>query len=126
MKQELFDQLKNKYPELYSELKYIECDDGWFNLIDCLSNVIYRELGRLNKDKSDKNKIVVFQVKEKFGGLRFYIEDNIPNSSRDFIQGAIFMAEDMSFRVCEYCGKPGQKTNSNWIKVLCNTCKLLQ
>lgn len=62
----------------------------------------------------------VVQVKEKFGGLRFYVE----RSTEDFNQ-LIDTAESVSFRICEMCGAPGNPVNtpgSSWRKTLCYDC----
>ena len=60
--------------------------------------------------------VMVVQVKEKFGGLRFYTEPF------DLIFSAtVYEAEVRSLEICEECGEPGSpKTNSTyWIKTLC-------
>ena len=56
------------------------------------------------------------QVKEKFGGLRFYTE-RVPD---DYIRGLISMAEAMADVTCEECGAPGKKVNGGWIVTLCD------
>jgi hypothetical protein len=62
----------------------------------------------------------VFQVKEKFGGLRFYIRDSTPAMSN-----RIFMAEGQSYRTCEQCGEPGViRGDRSWILTLCDTCNV--
>ena len=63
--------------------------------------------------------ITASQVKEKFGGLRFYT-----NGYTDVINGMISMAESMSYRTCEVCGNPGRSNNYGWISTLCNTHRL--
>jgi len=58
------------------------------------------------------------QVKEKFGGLRFYV-----HNAGDEIHGMISMAEQMSFKICEKCGKPGSlHKRGGWLKTLCTKC----
>ena len=60
----------------------------------------------------------VFQVKEKFGGLRFYIAD-----SDNLLADRIYAAEDESFRTCQECGEPGTvRGTRNWILTLCGPC----
>lgn len=55
------------------------------------------------------------QVKEKFGGLRFYI-----GAGSDEVYDLIIKAEEESFRVCEKCGEPGKRqTDRYWINTLC-------
>lgn len=55
------------------------------------------------------------QVKEKFGGLRFYI-----NGGDKHIWALVDFAEAMSYRVCEICGKPGKTREGGWILTLCD------
>jgi hypothetical protein len=63
--------------------------------------------------------ITASQVKEKFGGLRFYT-----NGYTDVINGMIRMAESMSYRTCEVCGSPGRSNHYGWISTLCDTHRL--
>jgi hypothetical protein len=56
------------------------------------------------------------QIKEKFGGLRFYVS----NVSSDEGLNAIESAEDMSFSICEVCGNEGVILKSGWKRVLCD------
>ena len=57
----------------------------------------------------------VYQVKEKFGGLRFYI-----NSGTDEINKRIRKAEDDSYETCETCGEPGELRKDGWWTVACD------
>lgn len=85
------------------------CGDGWF---DILKNLI------INIQKLDINKEVqVFQIKEKFGTLRFYI-----NGGSDEIHELINQAEILSGKTCEECGKPATQVTRGWIKNLCDEC----
>lgn len=69
----------------------------------------------------------VAQVKEKFGGLRFYPE----NYKKDYVGQSIHEsrfykriaeAEQLSLKTCEVCGEPGVPGNANggWILTLCD------
>lgn len=62
--------------------------------------------------------VVAIQVKEKFGGLRFYF-----SGGDDYIDGIVDMAESMSYRTCEKCGAPGTATEGGWIQTLCEEHK---
>jgi predicted HicB family RNase H-like nuclease len=57
------------------------------------------------------------QVKEKFGGLRFYM-----TSGTDEIYNLISEAEAKSRETCEECGKPGEERSMPWIRTLCDSC----
>lgn len=123
MDKKLEDKLMNTYPLIfkgrYKSIKEssipfgLECGSGWYWLIDNLCNCIQGYI-----DNNNKPQVEAIQVKEKFGGLRFYI-----NSSDDLIHGMIWLAENLSFRTCESCGaiKDVSQT-SGWIKTLCKTC----
>jgi len=58
--------------------------------------------------------VVVDQVKEKFGTLRFYY-----HGGDEMIDGMVRMAESMSGLTCEECGKPGRTNNNGWLRTLC-------
>ena len=57
------------------------------------------------------------QVKEKFGGLRFYM-----TCGNDEIYDLTDKAEALSYKVCEECGDVGSERPTNWTKTLCDTC----
>ena len=66
--------------------------------------------------------IEVMQVKEKFGGLRFYI-GNIHNRF-DEIYVLIDKAVEESFKTCESCGtKRNVTTSGGWLRTLCKKCR---
>jgi hypothetical protein len=64
---------------------------------------------------------VAMQVKEKFGGLRFYC--TFPNSERNYeqIQNYISFAEFLSESTCEVCGSTEDAINyrMGWFRTLC-------
>lgn len=55
------------------------------------------------------------QIKEKFGGLRFYID-----TGSDAVHDRISQAECLSYETCEECGTPGKPRTGGWIKTLCD------
>ena len=59
-------------------------------------------------------RVVVEQVKEKFGTLRFYYR-----GGDDVVDGMVRMAEAMSAVTCEECGSPGSTGGYGWISSLC-------
>lgn len=58
---------------------------------------------------------VAFQVKEKFGGLRFYVQ-----AATDKHYSYINFAESMSYKTCEVCGSPGERYTDGWHTTLCD------
>ena len=63
----------------------------------------------------------VDQVKEKFGGLRVYLDcEGMPrHASWTDVQAKIGHVTALSTVTCERCGKPGGPTSTRWIKTLC-------
>lgn len=113
MKKETFDSLKLQYPILFSQVDGIYCGDGWINLIKQLCHVIDQEMISIPEEVHQE--IYASQIKQKFGGLRWYM-----NQSTPFINGAIRMAEQQSCFICEACGNTGKLVNKNgWFFVAC-------
>lgn len=64
--------------------------------------------------------LVAVQVKEKFGGLRFY-----SRGGDAYTQAIIDFAETLSYRICETCGVMNELVNPNsrgWIQTTCPCC----
>lgn len=116
MKNELINKLKSDFS--FIAVSYIECDDGWFDLIYELSNKI--------KEQNPESDFKVIQIKEKFGGLRYYYEvgDSYGNPTMEKILELIVQYECTSYRICEICGKQAQTEMVNrWIKTVCQEHK---
>jgi hypothetical protein len=80
---------------------------GWYGLI----KELIEDIIAMGWDKQ------ICQVKEKFGGLRFYI-----NSASKEVHDRISEAEKLSYRVCEKCGNPGEhRSDRRWMETLCDT-----
>lgn len=114
----LYNKLVTKYPSQFSETGKspsesnmafgIECGDGWYTIVaEVCAIVEYAE-----------EAVTWTQIKEKYGGLRMY-----HFGGSDFVDGAIQMAENMSYRTCERCGHPGSPNKSGWIVTLCDSCR---
>lgn len=114
MKRALDEQLCQKYPSLYRDRQGeitktlmcwgFECADGWYYLIDSVSDLL----------TTHEPEAVAIQVKEKFGGLRFYYR-----GGGEFSCGMTSMAEYVSDGICEICGAPGAIYNAGWVATRC-------
>lgn len=89
-----------------------ETEDGWFQIIHGLSARLEGIIKRLPAGERDDYYAV--QVKEKFGGLRFYMNMETEEMSR-----VIQEAEVQSAVTCEVCGRPGRLRGRGWVKTLC-------
>ena len=85
-----------------------ECGDGWFDLIWKLCEDI----------EATNEKVLALQVKEKFGGLRFYVTTG-SNKVLDLINEA----EAKSMTICERCGKLGILHQQGWWHTICDECE---
>ncbi|HRS26017.1 MAG TPA: hypothetical protein P5140_05690 [Methanofastidiosum sp.] len=91
------------------------CGDGWYALIYTLCSLIQEYI-----DKNNLSQVVAVEVKEKYGGLRFYTD-----YEDDVIGSYIWFAEEMSCRICEVCGTTvnvKQRLLGRWIYTRCNKC----
>jgi hypothetical protein len=123
MNPELSAKLVSKYPEQFTLTQYIECDDGWYDLLDRLCYTIQSHIDHRKKTEEPLQNFQWSQIKEKFGGLRAY-----SYGADSYIRGLITMAESMSYSICEISGEKGklrkQRVGENgepvpaWIKTL--------
>lgn len=109
----------SKYPKLFNKesVTYKDTGNGWNQLLSELCE-------RIEAILPHENAIRVVQIKEKFGGLRFYY-DLLNDNEHLFrwIDNIISEAEDKAWRTCETCGQPGEVTGKGWYTVLCKQCK---
>jgi hypothetical protein len=126
MNEKLDEQLCARYPKIFVNRHAdmtttamcwgISCGDGWYNILDQLCHNIQSHTDWQNRETVKVSQVVASQVKEKFGGLRFYY-----NGGDDYIHGLTTMAESMSEVTCETCGSPGRSRGSGWVYTACDT-----
>src|ERR1700733_7980817 len=68
----------------------IDCGVGWFDLIEALCERL-----QFGIDHNGHPQVVAVQVKQKMGGLRFYI-----SGGDDEQRAMVDLAEAMSMRIC--------------------------
>lgn len=125
MNDNLDKKLVEKYPKIfrdrYADMRVtcmcwgFECGDGWYQIIDELCEKIQNHI-----DTNDVAQVIAVQVKEKFGGLRFYI-----TGGDDYVYDLIDEAEFKSYKTCEHCGSTDdvEQTKGGWISTLCGKCR---
>ena len=92
-------------PKSPIELFGVECGHGWARLIEPIVAA------------ARDNNIEILQIKEKFGGLRVYL-----GTAPDWLHDMCNLMEDLSYHVCEDCGKPGIIRDGGWVRTLCEEC----
>lgn len=100
---------------------------GWWLIIESLCIQIQRHIdwAQGQHDRTGLGdpveQVRVQQIKEKFGGLRFYY-----TGGDEYISGMVRMAENWAAHSCEECGAPGKSRNSGWIRTLCDEHEALR
>lgn len=122
--------MKEKYPEMFAKPYGGFCvGEGWWPILEALCGQIDSYTKWRNKTRAsllednpynhkildEVTQVVVEQIKEKFGGLRFYY-----TGGDEHISGMVTMAEVWAHRSCEVCGNPGTSRSGGWIKTLCD------
>jgi hypothetical protein len=94
---------------------YPACGEGW-------QNVLERACARIEAALADGGGAFrAWQIKEKFGTLRFYWGGEVSPEVRSRIDEAIALAEARSACTCETCGEPGRLYQiSGWYKTSCS------
>lgn len=112
MTENLLPVLCDRYPEFFcsAPLREIACLPGWLNLIDELCCTLKTHMDA----HPELPPLKVRQVKEKFGGLRFYYSGG-DRACRE----AVTAAEGRSMSICEVCGQTGTLGGEHWLSVRC-------
>jgi hypothetical protein len=107
-------QMEERFPKMFQN-KYggFECGEGWWPILEELCSNIQHHI---DWKKGACPQVTVAQIKEKFGGLRFYYD-----GGDEQIRGMVSMAESWAAHSCETCGAPGERRQGGWIKTLCDT-----
>jgi len=123
--------LYDKYPDIFKDKDKsmqetcmcwgIDTNDGWYTLIDNLCQEI------ISIEKTHGVSLIADQVKEKYGGLRFYYHlignDKATYEGYTLIEEVVTKYESMSEVTCEVCGEPGTISPAGWLVCLCDKHK---
>ena len=136
-----------KYPKIFEhyegnpgDVNWYGVSKGWLPIIDILCEAIQNYCDSTRSienpdydptkeyDREDttthryfqvkRKQVTCLQMKEKFGGLRFYT-----NGEDEFVAGMIRMAAYMCDNTCEGCGTTEDLgVTRGWISVRCKSC----
>lgn len=109
--------LSEKYPNAFKykaenfgfDRSGFQCDDGWAVILEPVAKYLHE----YNSGHAPPIKVV--QIKQKFGGLRVYVQGVTPELRR-----LIDVAEQVSYLTCEVCGETGELRRGRWIQTLCD------
>lgn len=114
--EEFEKRMKERFPKMFSQpYGGFAVGPGWWPILESLCANIQHHSDWKEKQGNFIPQVTVEQIKEKFGGLRFYY-----SGGDDAVDGMVRMAESWAEHACEECGKPGQSRGGGWIKTLCD------
>jgi hypothetical protein len=142
------EQILRKYPKIFEPYKgnpgginWTGVPEGWLPIIDKLCDAIQSYVDNISTSVAnpsyiegkqwDRNDVTTHkyilqyspqvkctQMKEKFGGLRFYT-----TGTDDNIDGMIHMAERMCINTCDRCSSEHELgVTKGWISICCRSC----
>ena len=134
MNEQLDAELCRKYPVLFRDrgarppqtgmVWGFECGDGWFDILDTLCYFLQEVC------HEHARKIIVEQVKEKYGSLRFYWRWEWSSETGDIgvfpdvlnhhVDALVNMAEALTHYICEMCGATARLRGKTWVVTLCD------
>ena len=119
----------NKYPKIFEPyngnpngVNWHGVPEGWLPIIDklcgCIQHYIDYHVSYTKEEKYKPDQVTCSQMKEKFGGLRFYT-----NGHDEVVEGMIKMAEHLCDFKCQDCGSEEDLgMTTGWLSVLCRNC----
>jgi hypothetical protein len=122
-----FDEIVKACPIVFGgqDSYRFECQSGWYEPLKTLFVAMEAHLKTLDPSAYAYNhepypdeplRCLVAQVKEKFGGLRCYM-----NWQDETMAALIREAELACWKTCEVCGEPGETRELGWRQTLCDT-----
>jgi len=120
-----------KYPKIFQQHKenqgmrnWMNVPNSWLHIIDILCGSIQSYIDNVTVYIEGKKhiipQVICFQMKEKYGCLRFYAY-----GGDDHTEGMIYMAEHLCDNTCQDCGSTNDiGRTKGWITTLCRTCAI--
>jgi hypothetical protein len=102
--------MEEKFPKMFANpYGGFAVSKGWYPILEKLCDNIQAHIDWKNEQHCRYNQggvrqVTVAQIKEKFGGLRFYYD-----GGDDEIRGMVRMAESWASIACEQCGNVGKR-----------------
>jgi len=104
-------EMYDKYPKTLKGLSYFEINEGWKGLVEEITS----KIETINNKYSPSSYVRAAQVKQKFGGLRYYISiEDVEEQDVRYVYDMIAEAEKRSFTICEYCGSPANTSRDRF------------
>lgn len=119
---EFVKRLETEFPDMFAHAYGgVAVGEGWWPIIYSLCKNIQTHVDWMNRQKNEFNRgegcvqVTIDQIKEKFGGLRFYY-----SGGDSMVDGMVTIAESWAAHTCEECGARGHIRSGGWIRTLCD------
>jgi hypothetical protein len=114
--EEFSKRMEATYPKMFAQpYGGFAVSTGWWPIIENLCANIQSHIDWRIKQGQNIAQVEVNQIKEKFGGLRFYY-----SGGDDEVSGMVRMAESWASVACEECGAFGKRRSGGWVRTLCD------
>lgn len=105
--------LRLRFGKLLRE-RPLEYQEGWDTLVYGTLEAIE---SAINAAGLSVDQVAILQIKEKFGGLRIYLQCPVD------VLDILYEAERMSLSTCIFCGEAGKIQASAWRHPACDPCE---
>ena len=99
------DSLISRFEDELEDVYKIDPAVGWHPLVESLVEYINWQ------NTVHKTRVKIYSIEKRHGGLHFVVH-HYPSASNSVISeeifGAIHLAETLSCKMCEQCGRPGK------------------
>ena len=109
----IHDETFAPFRDMFKQSFGVSTNPGWYPLVEKL----LLDIRALPKDDG---LVRINQIKEKFGGLRFYAEVSGSEEYKERVRGMIEQAEKEASHTCEFCSEPGTFRTGGWMRVTCD------
>jgi hypothetical protein len=114
------NKLLEMHPRVIDHSFFPQIDLGWEHLVEEFIEEI-DEAAKQFKDGS----VYVTDIKEKFGGMRIYVEYDLPDQEILEFEKIVSKYEHLSLKTCTVCSseeKQMHKRRGYWDIVICEEC----
>lgn len=112
--------MDKKYNRVLSKTFFAEIPAGWEVLVKDFIEEIY-----CASKEYKKNAIKISDIKEKFGGMRIYVDYSLPDEQILEMEKIVSKYEHLSLKTCTICAGEEKQMHTRrgyWDSVLCLDC----
>ena len=108
----LHDETFESFRDMFKQSFGVSTNPGWYPLVE-------KHLLDFRALPQEDGVVRINHIKEKFGGLRVYVEVSGSDDFKERVRDMIEQAEKEASRTCEFCSNPGVLRTPGWMRVTC-------